>query len=106
MARIVNEIPIIHAPAQEFTASLAQRRCDFRVFYTETSGRWSFDLSIEGVEVLLGRRIIVGADLLAAFGLGIGELWAEDPSGGGAQPGRTELPDGLVRLYHAWDDGQ
>jgi hypothetical protein len=103
MPRVVSELPIIFAPSQTFSATLAERRCDFTMNYSEWSDRWSFDLAIDGVDVLHGRRIVVGTDLIAPFNFGIGEIVALDPSGGNAKPGRTELPDGRVRLYHAWD---
>lgn len=103
MARIISELPILFAPSQAFTATLADRRCDFLVNYSAWENRWSFDLAIEGVPVLYGRKIVLGADLLGPFNLGIGEIVALDPSGAGAQPGRTELPDGRVRIYHAWE---
>jgi hypothetical protein len=104
MAREVTEIPIIFAPSQAFTMTLAEKRADFRVFYTETADRWSFDLDLEGLPVLAGRRIVTGVDLIAPFNLGIGEIVCLDPSGKGAQPTRRNLPDGIVRLYHAWEN--
>jgi len=94
------ELPIIDAPSQAFTTTLAGRRCDFRVNYSTWANRWSFDLDVDGVRVLSGRRIVVGVDLLAPFNLGVGSLiaapWGED----GIEPGRKELPSGRVRLFH------
>lgn len=96
----VQEIPILDAPSQAFTTTLAERRCDFRVNYSSWADRWSFDLDVDGARVLSGRRIVVGADLIAPFGIGIGRLvaapWGEDD----AEPGRNELPSGRVRLFH------
>lgn len=97
---VYRELPIIDAPSQLFTTTLSGRRCDFLVNYSTWSDRWSFDLSIDGVVVLSGRRIVLGVDLIAPFGFGIGSLiaspWGEDE----AEPGRTELPSGRVRLFH------
>jgi len=94
------EIPIIEAPSQAFTTTLAGRRCDFVVNYTTWGGRWSFNLDVDGVRVLSGRRIVLGVDLVQPFALGIGSLiaapWGDDT----AEPGRTELPSGRVRLFH------
>lgn len=94
------ELPIIDAPSQSFTTTLSGRRCDFLVNYSTWAGRWSFDLSIDGVKVLAGRRIVLGVDLIAQFAFGIGSLiaapWGDDE----AEPGRTELPSGRVRLFH------
>lgn len=93
------EIPIIEAPSQAFTTTLSERRCDFHVAYSGFTNRWSFDLDIDGVRVLTGRRIVVGVDLLAPFDFGIGSIIAA-PWGSDAEPGRTELPSGRVRLFH------
>lgn len=96
---VYRELPIIDAPSQSFTTTLAGRRCDFRVVYSTWADRWSFDLDIDGVRVLSGRRIVMGVDLIAPFALGVGSLVAA-PWTDGAEPGRTELPAGLVRLFH------
>lgn len=100
---IPRELPIIDAPSQAFTTTLSGRRCDFVVNYSTWSNRWAFDLDIDGVRVLSGRKIVMGVDLIQPFGLGIGSIvaapWGDDP----AEPGRTELPSGRVRLFHVED---
>lgn len=96
---VYREIPIIDAPSQRFTTTLAGRRCDFLVNYSTWADRWSFDLDVDGVRVLSGRRIVLGVDLLAPFNFGIGSLVAA-PWSDGAEPGRAELPSGRVRLFH------
>lgn len=94
------ELTVIDAPSQAFTTTLSGKRCDFVLNFNAWVNRWSFDLAIDGVPVFSGRRIVTGIDLIAAFGFGIGSLiavpWGSDP----AQPGRTELPSGRVRLLH------
>ncbi|HEV7258927.1 MAG TPA: hypothetical protein VGN82_14195 [Bosea sp. (in: a-proteobacteria)] len=94
------ELPIIDAPSQAFTTTLAGRRCDFAVNYSTFDDRWSFNLDVDGVRVLSGRKIVLGVDLVAPFALGIGSLIAAPWGDEGAQPGRTELPSGRVRLFH------
>lgn len=96
---IYREIPILDAPSQRFTTTLAGRRCDFIVNYSTWADRWSFDLDLDGVRALSGRRIVMGVDLLAPFNLGAGSIIAA-PWTEGAEPGRTELPAGRVRLFH------
>lgn len=97
---ITRELTIIDAPLQSFTTTLAGRRCDFVVNYSTWDNRWSFDLDVDGARVLSGRKIVLGVDLIAPFNLGIGSLvaapWGDDE----AEPGRTELPSGRVRLFH------
>lgn len=96
----IQELPIIDAPSQSFTTTLAGRRCDFLVNYSTWADRWSFDLAIDAVKVLAGRRIVMGVDMLQPFGFGIGSLIAAPWGDDDAQPGRTELPSGRVRLFH------
>lgn len=94
----VTEIPVIDAPFQTLTTSLNGTPVGLALSYNETSDRWSFDLSVKGEIVITGRRIVLGVDLLKPFGLGLGKLVAVDWDGVGAEPGRSDLPAGLVRL--------
>lgn len=90
---------ILDEPRQKFSVLLNRRRVTFEIWYSLTSDRWSFDLSVDGAPVLHGRRIVTGVDLLAPFNLGIGILFAL-PVTPGAVPNRAGLPLGEVRLYH------
>lgn len=94
------ELPIIDAPSQAFTTTLAGKRCDLVVNYSTWANRWSFNLDVEGVRVLSGRKIVMGGDLIAPFNLGIGSLVAAPWGDEAVEPGRTELPSGRVRLFH------
>lgn len=91
---------IIDAADQQFSAVVGPRRCTVRVRYNVWTDRWSFDLAIDDLPVLHGRRIVTGVDLLAAFDFGVGLIFAQ-PNKAGAEPGRAELPAGDVRLYQA-----
>lgn len=88
------------AADQQFGAILNGRRTTLRLRYNPSSERWSFDLSIDDQPVLLARRIVSGVDLLKPFKLGVGLLFAL-PIVDGAVPGRNELADGTVGLFHA-----
>jgi hypothetical protein len=68
-----------------------------------TTDRWSFDLSLDDLPVLHGRRVVIGADLLAAFNLGIGVIFAA-PIKQGSVPDRSALPAGEVRIFQASQD--
>lgn len=87
-------------PDQKFSTILNGRRTTFRIRYNVTTDRWSFDLSIDDLPVLYGRRIVTGVDLLAPFDFGIGSIFALTVTPG-AEPNRKQLPAGEVRLYHA-----
>ena len=96
----VTEIKIIDAPAQSFEVTLEGLNCRFDLAYSQTSGRWSFDLALQGEPVIAGRAIVPGVDLLSPFHLGIGQLVAQDQLSKGAQSDRDALPAGNMRLYH------
>lgn len=97
------ELPVLDEADQQFGAILTNRRVTIRLRYNRTTDRWAFDLSIDDLPVLRGRRIVLGVDLLAAFDFGIGAIFAF-PAVEGALPNRTGLPAGRVKLYHATDD--
>lgn len=83
---------------QKFSVILNRRRVTMKLWYSTYNDRWSMDISIDGEPVLTGRRIVTGSDLLAPFNLGIGVIFAF--SEGNNEPGRDQLPQGLVKLYH------
>ena len=98
---------ITDAADQEFGLVLNTRRVTMRVRFNPSTnfgaavpGRWSFDLAIDDEPVLYGRRIVLGVDLLAPFDFEIGRLFAWYPGTKPYEPGRVELPAGLVELYH------
>lgn len=97
------EFPVLDEADQQFGAILGDRRVTIRLRYNGTTDRWSFDLSIDDLPVLRGRRIVLGADLLDAFDFGIGAIFAY-PAVEGAIPDRAGLPAGRVKLYHATDE--
>lgn len=92
------EFRIIDEPKQKFSVLLKGRRVTFTLWYNSTSDRWEFDVELDSGPILRGRRIVTGVDLLAPFDLGIGVLFAYSETG--AVPNRTNLPLGLVKLYH------
>lgn len=93
------EFEIADHADQKFATTLNNRRVSMRLRHNPTNDRWSLDFSIDGEAVLHGRRIVSGSDLLAAFNLGIGAIFALPE--GDDLPGRTQLPQGRVKLYHA-----
>ncbi|QIG73260.1 hypothetical protein EVC02_039 [Rhizobium phage RHph_N17] len=99
----MKEFPIIDVADQQFGAILNDRRVTLRVRYNPTTERWNFDLSIDDVPVLYGRRIVTGIDLLSAFNFDIGLIFAVAVTPDSV-PDRSGLPAGLVRLYHATDE--
>lgn len=94
---------VVDAADQQFGAIFGERRVTVRIRYNPTSDRWSFDLAIDDVPVLHGRRIVPFVDLLKPFDLGIGAVFAI-PVTVDAEANRENLPSGAVRLYHATQD--
>ena len=95
----MREIVLVDAADQTFATTFAGKPCEMRWRFNPTSDRWSFDLSIEGVEVLRGRRLVLGIDLLAAFDFGIGALFAVDYARAGAVPDYRNVIDRKVRIF-------
>lgn len=93
------EFSIIDAADQSFGAIINNQRVSIRLRYNVSADRWTFDLSIDDLPVLHGRRIVAGADLVAPFGLGLGRIYAV-PVTEADVPDRDGLPDGRVRLIH------
>lgn len=85
---------------QQFSAIVENRRVTIRLRYNVSSDRWSFDLSIDDLPVLHGRRIVLGVDLLAPFNFGLGVIFAA-PLTVNAVPDRDALPSGTVGLFSA-----
>lgn len=85
-------------PDQKFATVINNRRVTFRLRYNTTTERWSFDLSMDDLPVLYGRRIVTGVDLLAAFDFDIGIIfaWPITPDGVADRQG---LPAGDVRIF-------
>lgn len=94
------EFSIIDAADQQFAASLNNRRVTLRLRFNTVDQRWSFDLAIDDTPVLFGRKIVTGVDLLAAFDFQVGLIFALPEKDDTTEPGRFELPNGLVKLYH------
>lgn len=92
------QIAIIDEANQQFGIVINSTRITMRVYYSSVSERWSFDISIDDLPVLHGRRLVCGADLVAPFNLGIGAVvaYALTP---GSEPDRAALPDGRVGLF-------
>lgn len=87
---------------QKFSSILNNKRVTIRLRYNVTNDRWAFDMAVDDLPVLHGRKIVTGVDLIAPFNLGIGAFFAMTTTGD--DPDRNALPDGTVRLYSATDE--
>lgn len=93
------EFQIANHANQRFATVLNGKRVILNLWYAVFNDRWSIDIFIDDEPVLTGRKIVPGVDLLEAFDLDIGVIfaWSEKSK----NPGRDELPQGLVKLYHS-----
>lgn len=95
-------IPFTSDPWQSFSCSLAGVEYGFLASYNDRNGAWSFDLSLQatGQVLVAGVPILLGCDLLAPFGLGIGTMIAVDmaasPTAMLAADGTTVIPATLM----------
>ena len=87
---------------QEFSAVLGTQRVTLRLWYNTYTDRWSLSISIDDEPILVGIRVVPGVDMLDAFNLGIGAIFAFSDTGD--DPDRDNLPNGNVKLYHATTD--
>lgn len=97
----MRELIVTDAPDQEFTTILNGIRCTIRLRWNVFGKFWSFDLWVRDRLAILGRRVVLGTDLVQPFDLGIGAIFAGDFEGKGAKADRTSLPERRVRLYQA-----
>lgn len=97
----MREIILTDAADQEFTTILNDLRCTFRFRWNVLGGFWTFDLWVREELVLLGRKVVLGVDLVAPFNFGIGAIFAVDYEGKGLLPDRTSVPERRVRIFHA-----
>jgi hypothetical protein len=90
-------IPFTSDPWQTFSCTLNGTEYGFAANYNDRSGVWSFDLSLKSTETPLvtGVTILLGSDLLAPFGLGIGRMFAVDMA---ASPAWALAADGVTQV--------
>jgi len=72
------KVPFTSDPWQTFSCTLNGTEYGFAVNYNDRNGVWSFDLSLKSTEAVLqaGIPILLGCDMLAPYGLGIGRMFA------------------------------
>lgn len=95
----MKELVIIDEADQLFTTIIAGYRCTFRFRWNVSREFWSFDLKIGDEDVIHGRRVVVDSDLLRAYNLPLGILFAVDYEQKGNIPDRQNLPDRRIRIY-------
>ena len=73
-------IPFTSDNFRSFNCALDGMTYDFAQNYNDRNGVWSFDMAdhTTGAPLISGVPILIGCDLLAPYGLGIGSMFAVD----------------------------
>jgi hypothetical protein len=97
-------IPLHGIASEAFSVNLNGKQCDFVVHYNSFQDRFSFDLAINGVVKLQGRKLELGCDLVKAYRFGIGKLSLFDFVDGSNEADMVSIRSGKVRLYAVVDE--
>lgn len=96
-------VPFTGRPQESMSITIAGRRLRLRARYANLTNIWTldvFDNAGDGpVPIVQGVNIVMGADLLAPYLLGIGGLYAEPTADPMTDAGRGELGN-RIRLIH------
>ncbi len=65
------EIPLTNSPEQKFSINLGGETYDFRVLLSSRTGKWSMDISKNGIDLVNGVYLVGGVDILAQYNLPI-----------------------------------
>ena len=98
-------VPFTSTPWETFSCALDGTTYRFSTNYNERNGVWSFDLydDTTGAPLALGVPILLGCDLLAPYGLGIGSMYAVDmaATAGSALVGTTGTVGPVLQMTDA-----
>lgn len=92
------EIPLTVDGEQEFDVPLNGVKYNFRVIYNTRLGIWSMDIALQGVELISGVALVIGANLLARYNLPLSRLFMVNVLEGDADATADNLGSG-VRLF-------
>ena len=97
----MTEIPIESGvPSQTLKVDLEGDAYNFRIIYNTRVGVWTFDLSNEDGEALAsGVTMVMGADLIDQYNLGIGALVMVEEGITGIDAGVDDLGDRVIFLH-------
>lgn len=86
------ELPVTNDPSQSFVTQLGDVKYQFDIQYNSRSGIWSLTLAVEnGATLFYGQALVLGADLLEPYSLGIGSLVVFDYTNRGLDATVDEL---------------
>ncbi len=104
---MIIELPLSPDPSQRFTVQLGRVKYDFYVKFNSRSGVWTFDLAVSSTKAVLLQSIpiILGADLLQPYNLGIGRLIASDTSNRSKDATSDDLGTRVKLIWFSPEEG-
>lgn len=96
------EISVSSEHDQTFGIVLENRRVVMRLRWNVTANRYHMDLAINDTPVMVGRRVVVGADLIDQFSFGIGRIFVSGRTVD-IEPTPEAFAAGEVRMLQATD---
>lgn len=103
------EIPLTNDPSIIFEITLNTRLLGFQTKYndrgaSDTLPYWTVDILEGGVPVIVGVPLVLGANLLRAYNLGLGGLVMIDRTDTNTDATDESLGDTTVLLYYTPDE--
>ncbi len=97
------ELPLTPEPAYTFDIQLVDTKYTFDVKFNDRSGVWTFDLLLSDSKTVLLQSIplVLGADVLEPYNLGIGAILAVDTGNYSRDAGPHDLGE-RVKVF--WFD--
>jgi hypothetical protein len=97
----MTEIPLLTGePAQSLRVELEGELYNMRITYNERANTWGLDLAdVDAVPLASGVLLVVGADLIDAYKLGIGGLFMVEIGTTGGDAGANNLGDVYKLIY-------
>ena len=97
---MILELPFSNVGAQEFIVQLGDRKFRMVAYLNERSGVWVLDMYDAGASlpIVANLPLVIGADLLAPFNLGIGSIFVNNEDASGLDAGPDDL-GGRVKVY-------
>jgi hypothetical protein len=94
-------IPLTSYPSQFIEVELNGKRIFLRVYWQTQDKKWYMDLSDENGTLAAGVGMVLGADLIEQYNLGLGQLWMADLQNTEVDASANDLGVRVFLLYFA-----
>jgi len=102
---VIREFSVLDAPSQSADVTMNGRRINILLNYNALYDYWTLNLYEEGRPLVVGRKLVLGVDLIERYNLGIGKIICYHVTSKVVreEPNRVNLPNGDVKLYLCWE---